>query len=301
MENPRNIARFVLSFGLIVIASQMIDSASSQAVEAAIPPIAFETTVDLKTGETRVVRIAVRRDGRVRHFGPDDWVRPRIAGYAQAPAGIIVAFGSPGSLDLPTGRQSETGAVLPATPGEDERVGTVIDDFVNSVLLNIAADRDGLVLAFDDRLVNRPGPDLVIAEIGLPPGGVSAGCPGIPAPGADPVKAVLQDGRSVSVPSSAYTDFGPAGMLVNHGNPSLTRHGERLESLQDLRTADLRPLAAIDYFKTHVTTIDLSALGMADGATLDRIAFRSVGSRVDTLNGERLCWTADPAFIVGLP
>ncbi len=265
------------------------------------PPLAFETALDVATGERRIERIAVLRDGETHTYGPDKWVTPTVAGYAQAPARIVVALGTPGHPTLPAGLQSETGADLPATPEGAGRLAVLTDDVVNSVLLNIAEDREGLILDFDGGLINGPGADLVIAELSLPAGGISAACPGVEAPGADAMIVGIPGGALLEIPSGSFSDFGPVGTLVNHGNLELGEADVRLESLDAITGAEMRPLAVVSYFKTHVVTVDLSDLDIEPGGSVNRVTLRSTGAEVETEEGPRLCWTSDPAFVAGLP
>lgn len=265
------------------------------------PPLAFETVLDGETGTRRVARIVVMASGEMRAITAGDWLAPRVSGYAQAPAQIIVAFGTPGRPGLQDGLQSDSGADLPATPAGADRLAVLTDDIVNSVLLNIAEDVDGLTLDFDGGLTNGPGPDLIIAEASLPAGGISAGCPGVQAPGADAMVVALPDGPSLKIPSDAFADFGPLGTLVNHGNPELGSADVRFASLEAMETAEMRPLATVSYFKTHVAAVDLTDLGVAEGEVVETVILRSTGAEVETDEGPRLCWTSDPAFVAGLP
>lgn len=265
------------------------------------PPLAFETTLDTETGARVIERIVAMKGGELRAFGPEDWLSPTVTGYAQAPAQIVVAFGTPGRPDLPEGLQSETGATLPETPAGRARLAVLTDDIVNSALLNIAEDIDGLTLDFEGGLENGPGPDLIVAEASLPAGGVSAGCPGVAAPGADAMVVALPGGPSLEIPSDAFADFGPVGTLVNHGSLDLGSLEVRFESLQAMETAEMRPLATVSYFKAHVAALDLTELGVAEGDSVETVILRSTGAEVETDEGPRLCWTSDPAFVAGLP
>lgn len=265
------------------------------------PPLAFETRLDLGSGTRTIERIVVMTQGGMRTFGPDDWLRPSVTGYAQAPAEIVVAFGTPGRPQLPDGQQSRTGADLPATPDGAARLGVLTDDIINSALLNIAQDIDGVVLDFDDGLVNGPGPELVIAEASLPPGGISPACPGVPAPGADPMVVALPNGASLEIPTDAFADFGPVGTMGAHGAAEPAGEEGRFASTAAMETTEMRPVAAVSYFKTYATALDLSDLGVADGDVVDTVILRSIGVEVETDEGPRLCWTSDPAFVAGLP
>lgn len=141
---------------------------------------------------------------------------------------------------------------------------------------------------------------MIVAELSLPAGGVSGGCSGVPAPGADPVELRLADGRSAIIDPEAFADFGPTGALVNHGMAALSEPGARLHDLDAFLGAPFEPLAVVAYFKTHVAAIDLADLGVESGEEVARLAMGSTGRAIETESGRRLCWTADPAFVVGL-
>lgn len=266
-------------------------------------PLDLEMRLDPATRETRFLGVVLGRgaDAPVR-IAPEAWIRPEVTGYAQAAAPIVVAMGQPAAPGLPItpGRPNFDG--LPATPiPGDARTALVTDDLANSMLLNIADDLPGLTLTFAGGLANGPGPDLLIAEASLPAGRMSGACPGVPAPGADTVILSLPGGESLTLTPQAFDDFGPAGPQLNHGTRALGEAAFRIETIEQLRALEMRPLATIDYFKVYATAVDLADLGVAEGATVETVTLSSSGDMVDTDDGPRLCWTADPILVVGLP
>lgn len=140
---------------LMIVA--LVGTLTTKALAQTAPPLAFETTLDLVTGERRVTRIVVDRAGEPVAYTAADWLRPRVVGYALGPTGIPVVFGTPGRSELPRGLAEETGADLPQTPEGSARIDVLIDDAINSTLLNIAEGREGLVLAFDPPLKEGAG------------------------------------------------------------------------------------------------------------------------------------------------
>lgn len=276
---------------------------ASAALAQAEPPLDVVMRLDSATGENRILSLLVDRGGEARAYGPDDWLVPTVEGYAQAKASIVVALGVPASprLRVPRGAVKRDGLPSAPVPGED-RANLVTDDLANSMLLNIADDVEGLTLRFAGAaLVNGPGPDLVILEASIPAGDVSGGCPGVPAPGADAMIVSAPGSDPVVVRPDAFIDFGPAGAQVNHGAVALGEAEVRIDSIEALAEADLVALAAIDYFKVYATAFDLSALGLAEGDALQSLSLSSTGEQVETDDGPRLCWTADPILVVGLP
>lgn len=265
------------------------------------PPIAFDTRLDPITGGRSVEQIILNRGDSVRTYSLDQLIRPTVEEYAQAPARIPVVFGSPAPVNIPIGLQQDTGAALPSTPIGTDRIGLLTDDFINSALLNIAEDRPGLVLNFPELLQNGAGPDLVLAELGLLKGEQSNGCPGVPAPGADRLTISIPGGQSKTIESEAFGEFGPAGVIANHGAVSLTQEGVRIASLEALEREVFEPLAAIDYFHIWAVAVDLSDLGIPEGESIEQVELRSAGVLSETEVGSRNCWLIDPAFVMGLP
>lgn len=272
------------------------------AVAQTAPPLDVVTELDPATGENRFRSVLVGRGGEPRAHTPDEWIRPELVGYAQAASPIVVALGVPAGPGVPITRGVANRDGLPSEPVPGaERAGLVTDDLVNSMLLNIADDMDGMTLRFPDGgLVNGPGPELLIVEASLPAGRVSGGCPGVPAPGADPMVVSLPGGEGVTVPAESFIDFGPAGPQLNHGTDEMAEASFRIESVERLALLDMRPLATIDYFKAYATAFDLSDLGLAEGDVAETVVLRSTGEMVETDDGPRLCWTADPILVVGL-
>ena len=259
--------------------------------------------LDPATRENRIRALVVERGGELVSYPPDAWVRPELAGYAQAASPIVVAFGVPAGPGVPVtrGMANRDGLPSEALPGE-ARAGLVTDELANSMLLNIADDVDGMTLRFPgDGLRNGPGPDLVILEASLPAGRVSGGCPGVPAPGADPMVVSLPGGEGMTVPAESFVDFGPAGPQLNQGTDAIADAAFRLETVEQLRELEMRPLATIDYFKVYATGVDLSDVGVPEGEAVETVVLRSTGEMVETDDGPRLCWTADPILVVGLP
>ncbi|MGJ3251261.1 MAG: hypothetical protein ACFE0J_09045 [Elainellaceae cyanobacterium] len=290
-----------MRFRIFVVSTFSLVALSLPTLAETAPPIAFDTQLDPTTGERSVVQIVLERGGEVRTYRLVQLIRPVIEAYAQAPAGIPVAFGTPAPIDTPTGLQQDTGAELPSTPSGENRTTLLTDDFINSALLNIAEDRPGLILHFPEALQNAPGPDLVLAELSLPRGGQSNACPGTPAPGADRFNISHPEGQSLTIPSEALGEFGPAGVIANHGAANLAQQGARLASLDELQHGVFEPLAAVSYFRIWAVAVDLSDLGIPDGESIERLELRSAGILTETESGTRNCWLIDPAFVMGLP
>lgn len=274
---------------------------SSSAIANTGPPLAFDTQLDLLSGERSFKQIVLERGGKIQSYRIDQLIRPTVDAYAQAPARIPVAFGSPAPTNTSTGLFQDTSAALPSTPVGADRIKVLTDEYINSALLNIAEDIPGLALSFPELLMNSPGPDFVVAELGLPKGAQSNGCPGVKAPGADRLTVSIPNGRSMTIPHTAFGEFGPAGIIANHGNRALAQNGIRVASIEELEQADFEPLAAIDYFRIWVIAIDLSDLGIPEGEFVAQVELRSSGILTETEVGLRNCWLIDPAFVMGLP
>ncbi|MCV3270067.1 hypothetical protein [Roseobacter sinensis] len=273
------------------------------AIAQTAPPLDLEMRLDPATRENRFLAVVIDGPNGPRRIEASEWLRPELAGYAQAAAPIIVGLGVPAGPDTPITRGRPGRDALPSArvPGA-RRLMLVSDDLANSMLLNIADDVDGMTLTFPDGgLKNGPGPELLIAEASLPAGRVSGGCPGVPASGADAIIVSLPDQSEVTLMPEDFIDVGPAGPQVNYGTEEIGRADVRIETLEQLVNLDMRALATIDYFKVYSTVLDLADLGVPDGETVETIVLSSSGEQVETDNGPQLCWTADPILVVGLP
>ncbi|MEM7497182.1 MAG: hypothetical protein AAF371_04225 [Pseudomonadota bacterium] len=266
------------------------------------PLLDVETTLDPKTGVNRFDAVLLRDGAAIRRVATSDWIRPQVTGYAQARAPIVVALGVPAGPDVPItpGRPTFDGLPKTPLPGAD-RAHLVTDDLANSMLLNIADDLPGLTLHFPGGLVNGPGPDILIAEASLAAGRVSGACPGVPSPGADAMVARLANGAESTLAPEAFVDVGPAGPQLNHGTRALGATDFRIETLDALASLEMRPIASLDYFKVYAATLDLADMGVAEGQAIETLILSSSGKKVQTAGGPRLCWTADPILVVGLP
>ncbi|MEM7566264.1 MAG: hypothetical protein AAF321_03435 [Pseudomonadota bacterium] len=286
----------VLSFPILALTA-------GGALAQSAPPWDLATTFDPETRETRFTSVTVEHDGALSTYETDSWIRPELTGYAQAKAPIIVALGEPAGPDVPITRGRANQENMPDRPMDGARRLTLVtDDLANSMLLNIADDVDGLTLRFPDGgVTNGPGPDVIFAEASLPAGRVSGGCPGVPAPGADVTLFSIPGGGSTTLGPDAFIDFGPAGPQMNHGTREMGEADFRLDGLDQLTGIDMRPLASIDYMKVYATGLDLSDLGVPEGAQVETLVLSSSGALTETDNGPQLCWTADPILVVGLP
>ena len=264
------------------------------------PPIAFDTRLNPTTGARYVEQIVLDRGGEIKAYQFDDLIRPIVEAYAQAPAQIPIAFGSPALIGTLAGLKQDTGAELPPTPVGSDRINLLTDNLVNSALLNIAEDKPGLVLSFSQTLQNAPGADLILAELSLSKGEQSNGCPGISAPGADSFTIAIPEGESASISSESFGEFGVAGAIANHGADRLAQQGARINNLEELEQGRYEPMAAVDYFRTWVVAVDLSDLGVPEGESVEQIELRSAGVISNTEAGERNCWLIDPAMATGL-
>lgn len=286
---------------MIRLSASLLAVLCAPALAQTAPPLDLEMRLDPSTRQNRFEAVVIERNGAPVRLATDTWLRPQVTGYAQAFAAIVVAFGVPAGPNAPVTRNVAATEGLPdiPVPGGD-RAALVVDDLANSMLLNIADDVVGLTLAFEGGLANGPGPDLLIAEASLPAGRMSGGWPGVPAPGADAMVIGVPAGGEITLTPEAFIDFGPAGPQLNHGTRDLGEAEFRIETLAQLAELEMRPLAAIDYFKVYATTVDLSDLGIAEGASVETIVLSSAGEMVDTDKGPQLCWIADPILIVGL-
>ncbi|MBT9317815.1 hypothetical protein [Leptothoe spongobia] len=90
------------------------------------------------------------------------------------PISVIAETGPPLAFDTQlnpvTGERSVEQIVL--------KHGGDVQTYRIDALLNIAEDIPGLALSFPEPLRNAPGPDFVVAELGLPKGAQSNGGPG---------------------------------------------------------------------------------------------------------------------------
>ncbi|GFE63152.1 hypothetical protein [Litoreibacter roseus] len=286
---------------MIGLSASLLAVLSAPALAQTGPPLDLEMHLDPVTHENRFEAVVIERNGIAVRLTTDTWLRPKVTGYAQAAAPIVVALGVPAGPNVPVTRNVAVTEGLPdiPVPGGD-RAALVTDDLANSMLLNIADDLDGLTLAFPDGLVNGPGPDILIAKASLPSGRISGGCPGVPASGADAMVISVTAGGEITLAPEAFIDFGPAGPQLNHGTRELGEAEFRIETLTQLAELEMRPLATIEYFKVYATTVNLSDLGIAEGASVETITLSSTREMVETDNGQQLCWTADPILVVGL-
>ncbi|QPH53678.1 hypothetical protein [Pontivivens ytuae] len=285
---------------LLVIAVSATIAGTATAQTA--PPWDVQMQLDPATGENRITALLVQRNGTVETYAPDEWIRPVLEGYVQAASRILVAYGEPAGPEIEITRGVTRFDGVSGEPMDpDRRMTLVTDDLANSMLLNIADDRDGMTLRFEGGLPNGPGPDLVVLEASLPTGRISGGCPGVPSPGADPMTISRPGGDPVTLPAEAFWDFGPAGPQLNHGIADMADPDFRMEDIDQLRELELRPLAALHYFKVYGTAFDLDELGVGAGERVERLVLSSLGEIIETSDGPRLCWTADPILVVGLP
>ncbi len=227
--------------------------------------------------------------GRTRYVSAEDLIFPETAAYAMADSGNPILFGLP------------PGAPEPAS----SRAALVTDLWLNSGVFNIADQRDGLVFRFPEGLVNGPGPDLVVAEIGAAVGTESAAAPGVAAPGGDRFEITVRhaDSRrwSADIGPQDYVAQGRLGQIANYAKEDDTA----LESLEEFDSAVAAPLATIDYMHLYAVVIDLSALGVPAGTRVSTLALRSdpieaAGGRSDFARGGRYFYI-DPVLVAGLP
>ncbi|MBT9317816.1 hypothetical protein [Leptothoe spongobia] len=99
----------------------------------------------------------------------------------------------------------------------------------------------------------------------------------------------IPNGQRITIAHDGFGEFGPAGMIANHGNAELTRSGVRVASISGLELADFESLAVIDYFRIWVVAVDLLDLGILEGESVAQVELRSASISTETEVGPRNC------------
>ncbi|MEO0883444.1 MAG: autotransporter outer membrane beta-barrel domain-containing protein [Pseudomonadota bacterium] len=244
------------------------------------------TERNLETQELEFVGAVVDRDGSFVAVNQGNLTGIAVTDYATTTT--IPFEGS--VLGVP---QAIGGPVTLVPPGS--RAGTVEDAFLNSNLQNPSVET-GLAFQFVDGagsptgLVNGPGADLIIFELSPPPGVVPpSGGPVVL--GGDPF--ILIDpatGESVSVFADGFDQFGGNGFS---GSTSFfTTAGAPFTSLEELENGDLMFVITVPGLNLYGTAIDLSDLGIEEGASATDLQLQSIAATG---------FGPDFGFIAGLP
>lgn len=168
-------------------------------------------------------------------------------------------------------------ALIP--PGS--RAGLIEDFFIGSNLQNPSV-ANGLTVSFAGAdgapaaIVNGPGVDLIVIELS-PPAGVIPPSGGPTVLGGDPTLITIPSGASLEVLSDAFAQFGGNGFT---GPLSFfTAAGDPISSLAELEDPDaLAFLINVPGLNVYGTGIDLSDLGVADGASITQAQFNSIAA-----------------------
>ncbi|MEM8757789.1 MAG: PEP-CTERM sorting domain-containing protein [Planctomycetota bacterium] len=187
----------------------------------------------------------------------------------------------------------------PSAPAIGQRAAVLGDILLNSAIQNPNGD-DGLGFAFNGGgLVNGPGADIILFDIGAAPGAPVPGPDGpgtLVSPGGDPFTvagAGADAGLSTDIASDQYVQIGADDLFS--GNTGFFNNLDTFP-ITDLDELENTPLNAIPLPPTFPLTgyavlIDLSDLGFAEGSTVTDLTLKKFGSD----------FGIDPAFIAGLP
>ena len=263
------------------------------------PParVLLNTTLNVDTGAIVLDEVVVYEATNVRQFAYQDLWRPELITYQNAgsSAALYAHPIPPGTVSNESGNEDS-----PATEGVRQAVKSYLtDNFVNSVLFDIANAEHGIALRFDPPLVNEPGVDLVIGEMGPAVGSADPYCPDTFAPGGDRLTLQVEGGASITIEPEAYSSQGPLGAMRHYGHTELSE-GRLITSVADLETYPALARRIIPHLQLYTTTVDLDALDIPEGESISHITLASAPLEM-TIEGEVLqCLTADPAFIFGL-
>ncbi|MEO0982492.1 MAG: autotransporter outer membrane beta-barrel domain-containing protein [Pseudomonadota bacterium] len=154
------------------------------------------------------------------------------------------------------------------------------DQLLNSNLQNPSVDT-GIQFSFINdpglgSLINGPGPDLIIFELS-PPAGVTPPSGGPTVLGGDPLRLLNPaTGETLDVFSGDFEQFGGNGFT---GSTSFfTSAGAPFASLDDLQTGELAFVITVPGLNLYGTAVDLSDLGVADGAGVSDLTLQSIAS-----------------------
>ena len=263
------------------------------------PParVLLNTTLDTETGAMVLDEVTVYEGTRVRQLTYQDLQKPELVGYQNSglsPA--LYAHPMPPGTEI-VEVEGDIGSPVSDSVRQTAK-NYLSDNIVNSVFFDIGSNDNGITMRFDPPLVNQPGVDLLVGEMGAPAGNVSSGCPNTPSPGGD--RLLLQTGDfTFTIEPENYTPQGPLGVMRYYGKEEL-RENVQISSVANLENYSALERNVIDHLHLFTSTVDLSDLGIPEGESISQITVGAVPIET-TVDGEVvLCFTADPAFVYGL-
>ncbi|MGV2829266.1 hypothetical protein [Myxosarcina sp. GI1(2024)] len=180
-----NIKKLVLS--LIVVTPLFVTKGFAQTpteTEETTARVLLNTTLDSDTGAMVLDEVTIYEGTRVRNLTDRDLQKPELVGYQNS--GLSPALYahpmSPGTEIVEV--EGDIGSPVSDSVRQEAK-NYLSDNIVNSVFFDIGSNDNGITFRFDPPLVNEPGVDLLVGEMGAPAGSVSSGCPNTPSPGGD--------------------------------------------------------------------------------------------------------------------
>ena len=253
------------------------------------------TNVDDTSAAINLESITINRLGISEEFEIGELLNVEVLSYVSTAKSFeVTLLGTPNPADI-----------TPVSPIVGTRAEMLEDNAVNSNLNNPSEDV-GLDFQFvtssgaASPLINGPGPDLVMFELGPPPGAPVPG--GFQSVGGDPFQISGIGNASTNTliinDPEAYNQIGDDGAAANmtfYTNVEVDpmtgpSPAEPILSLEALENTDLNLLATTG-LNVYVIAIDLSDLGFEEGDSVSQLNLRSNG----------VMFGVDPSLILGLP
>lgn len=246
------------------------------------------TAVDASTAAVNLETVTVNRFGIEQTFDISDLSNIEVLTYSSSTLPFEVTI-----LGTPTPE-----GTVPTPPSVDFRAEMVEDAAINSNVNNPSVEL-GMDFEFSTAIINGPGPDLIIFELGPPVGAPVPG--GFLSVGGDPFEisgvGTAASNTAIFGPDD-YVQIGEDGLASNmafYTNVAVTPGvgpdpADPLKTLTELESVDLN-LLAVTGLNLYAIAVDLSDLGFADGEVVSELNLRSSGTS----------FGVDPALILGLP
>ncbi len=266
-QTPIAIVQYLTSFQLAALA--MATLLSFLASEAKPTIVNITTSVEGNKLNLSTVEVTSGAGNPNRVFTYEQLIKPSVLDYLSVPennaANAVTVIGTPDTT----------------APDGQARLALVSDAALNTGIFNPSATMPGLTLTFAQPLVNGPGEDLILFELTIGTGQTP-----------DPVAIWKADGSGTprNVTSGQYqksdvipVDGTPVTYVVTVGEGQSA-------TLNDLVNASITPSATSNP-KWHAVPINLNALGLAEGDSVQSLAILSG-------DGTR---AVDLLMVVGLP
>lgn len=269
----------------------------ANAQESSPARVLLNTTLDVETGAIVLDEVVIYEATTVRQLAYQNLWQPELVTYQNAGSSAAL-YAHPVPPGTANDEPDNSDSPAPESVRQAAK-GYLTDSSINSVLFDITQEENGVALRFDPPLVNGPGVDIIIGEMGPRVGSADPYCPDTFASGGDRLTLQVEDGSSVTIEPDDYTAQGPLGIMRHYGHTELSE-GTLITSVTDLETYPALTRSVIHHLQLYTATVDLDALGIATGESVSQIALASVPLEM-MVDGESLqCLTADPAFVFGL-